>query len=83
MARKGRLGSYLLAGIIAALSIQFSLAGNTTCVNNQGNLLSWYTSVVGETPCKLVHCMFRRFAYECGLLLTRHDVPAAASNMQQ
>ncbi|KAM5540816.1 hypothetical protein V8D89_005460 [Ganoderma adspersum] len=51
MTSNGRLGSYLLAGIIAALSIQFGQAGNTTCVNNQVNLLSWYTNVVGETPC--------------------------------
>ena len=34
---------------LAALSVQPSQAGNTTCVSRQ---LDWYTSVVGESPCK-------------------------------
>ncbi|KAM5544008.1 hypothetical protein V8D89_002625 [Ganoderma adspersum] len=34
--------------ILAALSSQPAKAGNTTCVSNQ---LSWYSDVVGESPC--------------------------------
>ena len=40
------------ATIVAALSPHLARAGNTTCVSNQ---LSWYSDVVGESPCKLLY----------------------------
>lgn len=36
---------------LAALSSQPAKAGNTTCVSNQ---LSWYSDVVGESPCEFL-----------------------------
>ncbi|KAI1781949.1 hypothetical protein LXA43DRAFT_1105047 [Ganoderma leucocontextum] len=49
MAYKWRSHSSLSAAVAgAALWVQLARAGNTACVSNQ---LSWYTSVVGESPC--------------------------------
>ena len=50
MAHERRWNLYLPAAIIVVvLSAQLAQGGNTACVSNQ---LSWYTSVVGESPCK-------------------------------
>ncbi|KAI1782295.1 hypothetical protein LXA43DRAFT_1104330 [Ganoderma leucocontextum] len=49
MAYKWRSNSSLSAAVaVATLWVQLAQAGNTACVSNQ---LSWYTSVVGESPC--------------------------------
>lgn len=72
------LGSRLAAVIVTALSVGLVQAGNTTCISRQ---LDWYTSVVGESPCKLSCWMPSTGAHELWLLLNRHDVSASSSNM--
>ena len=49
----GSLG--VIAVLIPALWIPSAHAGNTTCASGQ---LEWYSSVVGESPCKSP-CPFR------------------------
>ena len=74
-------GSSLLlmsAILIATLSAQLAEAGNTTCASKQ---LDWYSSVVGESPCKLQVTIPPPIILLMAVLI-RYDVPTSSSNMQ-
>ena len=75
----GHLSNLLKGGILVLfLALRWTYAGNTTCASSQ---LDWYTSVVGETPCKPIFCAFFDAVTNIFMGSDRHDIPKVTPDL--